>query len=321
MKIDLHCHTIATKKGDNQGRNVDKTKFLEKLSGKVELVAITNHNYFDIDQYVSFSSNENIIVWPGIEIDIVEKESRYHCIVISNPRKIDDFTEKVVDFTLENADKFSCSLEQFVNRFKSLDCIVIAHYFKKENSFDDEMIGVLKDCFQELNVFVEPSNLRSATILQAHNYRCLIGSDIENWDDYDTDKLPTLKKRIDSFDRFKLLLQKDVHVMKTTLKDDLYESIIINPFKNHSLSNHELKYNIYRDVNIFFGSKGTGKSDILQALKEKLIALNGVQQVSYYKAKEVTSEFVELKKNNLTEEMFAKLEYQEISNEINDGEL
>lgn len=316
MRIDLHCHTMATKSGDGYKRNVSFDTFLSVLSGKVELVAITNHNYFDYSQFQEFSSNDSIIVWPGIEIDIVEKEKRYHCIVISNPNFIDDFRATVSDLKKATADEFSLNLDQFISKFNHLDCIVIAHYFTKENAFSDEMIEKLKGGFQDINVFVEPSNLRSATILQAHNYRCLIGSDVENWDEYDYEKLPVLKKKIDSYDKFKLLLQKDEQVIKTTLKEELFDEIEINPFGRQSANNLPLKYDIYRDVNVFFGGKGTGKTDILTSFKEYFNALNGSQNVSYYKAKEVTTDFTQLIKNQLDDDEFISLSYPNVSVQI-----
>lgn len=316
MRIDLHCHTMATKTGDSDKRNVDYDTFISTLSGKVDLVAITNHNYFDYNQFQRFASDGSVIVWPGIEIDIVERKKRYHCIVVSNPNNISGFVEAVEDLQKENADDYCLTLDQFIEKFKTIDCIVIAHYFTKENSFNDEMVDKLKNAFQDINVFVEPSNLRSATILQAHNYRCLIGSDVENWDEYDYKKLPSLKKKIDSYDNFKLLLQKDDLVIKTVLSEELFEEIEINPFRSHSSNNSPLKYNIYRDVNVFFGGKGTGKTDILSAFKEYFVTHNGRQNISYYKAKEVTNEFVQLLRNQLSEDEFDSLEFPDISSKI-----
>lgn len=316
MKIDLHCHTMATKIGDGDGRNVDYTTFLSTLSGKVDLVAITNHNYFDYEQYQVFSNNDSVIVWPGIEIDIKEHGKRYHCIVVSNPKNIGDFLMAVSDLKKENADDYYLDLDGFISKFKNIDCVVIAHYFTKENAFKDSMLDKLKSAFHDINVFVEPSSLRSATILQAHNYRCLIGSDVENWNDYDYEKLPVLKKRIDSYEKFKLLLQKDEQVIKTTLKEELFDEIEITPFAQYPNNNQPLKYNIYRDVNVFFGGKGTGKTDILSSFKQYFTALNGKQNVSYYKAKEVADEFKYLIKNQLTDEEFEKLGFPDVSNQL-----
>ncbi len=52
MRIDLHCHTKRTKKGDGEGRNVTVELFKEKISdADIRIVAITNHNAFDLRQH------------------------------------------------------------------------------------------------------------------------------------------------------------------------------------------------------------------------------------------------------------------------------
>ena len=53
MKIDLHCHTKKTKTGDGRQRNVTPELFKEKISlADIKIVAITNHNAFDYEQFV-----------------------------------------------------------------------------------------------------------------------------------------------------------------------------------------------------------------------------------------------------------------------------
>lgn len=52
MRIDLHCHTKAIKKGDGIGRNVTPELFKTKIEdADIKIVAITNHNAFDFEQY------------------------------------------------------------------------------------------------------------------------------------------------------------------------------------------------------------------------------------------------------------------------------
>lgn len=73
--IDLHCHTIASKykTGESEKRNVpNKECFLNAMrKNQVSVVAITNHNYFDSKQFEDFKDNEDVVVFPGIELDIV----------------------------------------------------------------------------------------------------------------------------------------------------------------------------------------------------------------------------------------------------------
>lgn len=67
MKIDLHCHTLEIKAGD-KGRAVSAAVFSQKLQAAgVSIAAITNHNYFDIDQYREFVQEvgSSIMIWPG----------------------------------------------------------------------------------------------------------------------------------------------------------------------------------------------------------------------------------------------------------------
>ena len=54
MKVDLHCHTKATK-GEGPKRNVTKELFADKIAAAdIEIVAITNHNSFDSSNIRTF---------------------------------------------------------------------------------------------------------------------------------------------------------------------------------------------------------------------------------------------------------------------------
>ena len=67
---------------------------------------------------------------------------------------------------------------------------------------------------------------------------------------------------------------------------------------------------------MFFGGKGTGKTDILMSFRDYFIARNGQQLVSYYKAKEVVTEFSILRANELKEQEYNQLEYFDVSSDI-----
>ena len=104
MKVDLHCHTKKVKSGDAYTRNVTKEYFSEKVeAANVKILAITNHNQFDYEQYLEFKESVSNIcdIWPGIELDIEGKKSetgkpnRGHLIVIANPKNHALFDSKV----------------------------------------------------------------------------------------------------------------------------------------------------------------------------------------------------------------------------------
>jgi len=79
MKIDIHTHTKKCKSGDAPTREISPENFCETiLSSEVRIVAITNHNVFDLNQYKAIAKRlgKDGQVWPGIELDIQEDSSR-----------------------------------------------------------------------------------------------------------------------------------------------------------------------------------------------------------------------------------------------------
>jgi predicted metal-dependent phosphoesterase TrpH len=77
-KIDFHVHTKCIKGYDtkNNGRDIDADSFVKIMDeANIGYVAITNHNTFDLGQYNEIKERTNILVFPGIEIDIVASES------------------------------------------------------------------------------------------------------------------------------------------------------------------------------------------------------------------------------------------------------
>lgn len=317
MYIDLHCHTKKTKSSEPITRNVDKTKFIETLSNKsVSIVAITNHNHFDYSQYIDFANNDSVIVWPGVEFDVKGIESSAHCIVICNPNQLDDFN-KVVERLIDNKhpDIVSIQMESFVNAFKILDVIFIVHYGRKQPSFEQHDFERLKElCKDSIPLFIEVQNLRSAGIMIAYNMRTLIGSDLKDWDEYNSYLLPELKFRIESFDSFKLALKKEYSIIQSFLSEKLKEVIQIKPF-----ADLELTLNVYNDINVFIGGKGTGKTKILECIHDYYKSL-GISDISYYFAQNKIDLYKDIVKEECKEEDFLvfgieddKNEYQKIT--------
>lgn len=69
-KIDLHIHTVSTIK--DRSFEFDINVLIDYVSTqKLDAIAITNHNVFDIAQYEQIrDSLKKIVVFPGIEIDV-----------------------------------------------------------------------------------------------------------------------------------------------------------------------------------------------------------------------------------------------------------
>lgn len=273
MKLDIHVHTRKIKSGDASTRNIEKDKFIDILKDTdVKILAITNHNHFDLKQYEEFRDGVSLTcqIWPGIELDILESgKKRAHLIVICNPKSHFQFDLNVKEILEnKNPDTFTTTLKETVEKFDALDCIYIAHYFVKKPDLDDEELQLLTNLVSNpKRILKESTNAISAGIYISHGHNSIYGSDVHNWDDYIeiSKTLPDLRLPVESFEQFCLLLEKDEATINTLLDKKVKENIEITPFKNLA---EIVRLDIYNDINILFGSKGTGKTDILEALSK-----------------------------------------------------
>ena len=215
MKIDIHTHTKKCKQGDSVNRNISTEKFDEIIRlTDVKILAITNHNHFDLEQYeeVKTKVQDTCQIWPGIELDIMENGRRAHLIVIPNPKYVNEFNEKVKELLLDKtADNFTIPIEETVTAFDNFEPIYIAHYFGKTPNLLDEgvekLVGLVKN---EKRVLKEASNAISAGIFISHGHNSIYGSDVQNWDEYQeiSKSLPDLRLPVESFEQFCLLLHQ-----------------------------------------------------------------------------------------------------------------
>lgn len=271
MKIDLHCHTMSTKKGDGSGRNVTPEVFRSKIEmADVKIVAITNHNHFDIKQFNELKSTvEDIcLVWPGIEIDVKGSVERFHLIVICNPDDVKKFYESSTQlFEGKDINSSLHSLEDIWSTYSDCDVVFIPHFHNKRPAISDEdrekLVTLVKD---PARVFIEPRDHRTLGVLINNSLNAIIGSDVKEWTQYEKSTFAELRLPVASFSEFLLLSRRDTGVVKTLLSQKPPVVLIGKPHTSVNLS-----LEIYPDVNIIFGQKGTGKTEILKTLYEAMI--------------------------------------------------
>jgi predicted ATPase len=269
MKIDIHVHTKKTKQGDAESREIDANRFHEIVSStEVKIIAITNHNVFDVEQYREFVTEvgDDFQIWPGVELDVVKDDRRGHLIVIVSPCVADDFSDAILEFTKNSTpDKFTISLEDVVSNLDSFSPVYIAHYHqKKPNLLDEDIEYIIENTEKKSRVLKEATNAVSAGIFISHGHASIHGSDVQKWSKYQkqSETLPDLRLPVESFEQFCLLLDKDQCAINTLLNKKDPEQISIQPFKDGTI----IKITVYDDINVFFGAKGTGKSEILTAI-------------------------------------------------------
>lgn len=301
MKIDIHTHTRKCKSGDAPTREISANDFCEiVLSTEVGIIAVTNHNVFDLDQFHQIETRMNgvIQVWPGIELDVLDDGSRGHLLVIVSPKKAKDFSTSVVELTKKsNPDIFTATVDEVLNAFDRFNPLYVAHY-KKKPSISGKLIEILETKTGNPNcVLKEVSNSISAGIHISHGYPSIYGSDIHDWSKYEemSRDLPDLRLPVESFEHFCLLLKKDPVAINTVLDRKTSEDLLLRPFEDNS----ELAIKAFNDINVFFGPKGTGKSCILKAIA-KHYSENGIDARVYESASDRLDEIFDVKGKDLT---------------------
>ena len=122
MKIDLHLHTKKCKQGDSSKRNIEATKFIQKMKeNDVGICAITNHNHFDINEYEKIIHEApDLNVFPGIELDVkLDENKHYHTILICDPIEAQKFNDTFDNEPDRNYDAFFLSYTDFIHKIKS----------------------------------------------------------------------------------------------------------------------------------------------------------------------------------------------------------
>src|SRR5690554_602768 len=91
-RVDFHIHTIESITDSQNNKKFD-IEYLKKYikQSKLDAIAITNHNFFDLQQYNDIKSNVEITVFPGVEVNL----EMGHILVISPIENAETFSKEV----------------------------------------------------------------------------------------------------------------------------------------------------------------------------------------------------------------------------------
>lgn len=289
-RIDLHIHTISTNKDHTFEFDIKKlTKYVEKCN--LNAIAITNHNLFDREQFEEIQRNLNIIVFPGIEIDL----ENGHIIVISNKENIDLFEEQCQKVTksITNSNKY-LSYDEFINIFSNIgDYLLIPHY-KKHPALQQIYIKKLRE-----NIFVgEVDSIKKFYLLKKkeNDLVPVYFSDIRISEDMNEfpRRFTYINVQEISFNSIKYALKDKTKVFLNELKDD--SQFVFNT--DGLLASTKL--------NIIMGKRSSGKTYLLNNIQNNF----SNSKIKYIKQFEITE-----KSGNETFDKITKIENEKITNE------
>jgi len=311
MRIDLHIHTKKNNKGESNKINIDSEKFKKKLKDAgVGIAAITNHYKFDKEQYYEFCDSDFLLL-PGVELDILIENKRVQANVIASPNDIDMFCEILNEIDNEKA---PIKYEDFIKKFNIKKWIISLDY-KNSTAWDEKYMRDVIKRMDKAFVIADVNNSETLMVLNANNFNALLGSDIKNWDDYESKskKLVKTKFIIDDYDNFWLILKNETTNIKNLFKNFNYKVISkIKTYEDNDKKYEISNLEIIEGVNIIFGPKRTGKTKILESLDDQL--KNSVLYSSSDKEVDIDKIKKELKSENyfIDEKEAFKKEFYEI---------
>lgn len=138
-KIDLHIHTVATISDSHFDFSLQKLKeYVESAS--LDVIAITNHNTFDLTQFRIIDRELSITVLPGIEVNLED----CHVLLITdfpNIAKVANSSGHLRELIKEPSD--CISTKKMIEIFGNLsDYLMIPHY-EKNPSIHPETLSKL----------------------------------------------------------------------------------------------------------------------------------------------------------------------------------
>lgn len=143
-KIDLHIHTSPSKYEREFTFSLDTLKNYVETT-KIDIIAITNHNHFDKEQFEEIHSSLNCTVYPGVEIDI----EKSHMLLIVPEDSIEDLDLacKTLDAEI-HSDSDCITFEKFTEIFPNYKDYILIPHIKKDPSMKvttlEKFKGVIK---------------------------------------------------------------------------------------------------------------------------------------------------------------------------------
>lgn len=262
-KIDLHVHTIKTISDSEFQFSINSLiSYVKEM--QIDAIAITNHNMFEKKQFEEICDALDIIVFPGIEINIGVNGG--HILVISEKEDIDDFASKcmkVEEQIQQSTD--SISLEDFKKIFGNLKKYLLIPHFDKSPSVDKKLINSLKD-------YIFAGEVSSAKkFIYCKKNEILVPVMFSDWRPTDNSNFPVKQTYVDAG-------TLSLSGLKQCFRDKT--KVHLSAQEGHHLFQVLPGINISTGLTVVIGGRSSGKSYTLNRINEEHDNIKYIRQFS-----------------------------------------
>lgn len=263
-KIDLHIHTVPTISDAHFDFSLEKLKEYVKTM-EIDCIAITNHNHFDKTQFETIASSLEITALPGIEIDL----ENGHLLLISENKDLDDFSHKcnLVQAEIINVGDF-ITVNKLRSIFPDLSKYILIPHYDKKPIIRQDVIDSLKEHISAGEV---ASVRKFKTCLKETDKLVpVIFSDMRFYDD-----LESFSTRQTSID----LEEITFNGIKSCLFDK--SKVFLSKEDGNKLFQvTEGGIKISTGLNVVFGERSTGKTFMLNKIRDSFENVKYIEQFS-----------------------------------------
>lgn len=143
-KLDLHIHTVPTISDADFSFDMSKLKEYV-IDCKLDAIAITNHNVFDLTQFNTISALLSIPVFPGIEINL----ETGHMLLLAEKTDAIDFDSRCLEITSQiKLSSDAISLDDFKRIFSNLGKYLLIPHYRKSPEITEDVIDALQPYIQ-----------------------------------------------------------------------------------------------------------------------------------------------------------------------------
>lgn len=262
--VDLHIHTIESIIDSQFTFSMDSLiKYVDDM--KLDIIGITNHNLFDVEQFKEICNELDIKVLPGIEINF----EGGHLLLLSENDNLDDFVNKCkkieekIRSTNDNINK-----EELIEIFEDLNKYLLIPHNPKKPKVPIQIIKEMKYYISAVEVSSIKDFLREYKT--NNDFVPVWFSDIRISTDLDIKKRGRIYLDIDnnSLNSIKLALS-DRNKVKLTVD----ESNSLFPINNES-------FQVSTGLNVLLGARSSGKSYFLNKVESTNENVKYIRQFS-----------------------------------------